>query len=279
MNYIDIHGHINFPEYEADREEVVKHAKEAGVGIIVVGTDLESSKRCVELAEKHEEIWAVVGMHPSEVAGSREDGTNGHRSFNATAFKVLAQHPKVVAIGECGLDYFHSKSEDVALQKKVFIQHIELANEVSKPLMLHLRNADRFPLPTSSLPHEGMPINAYQEAIQILKEHAKVPANFHFFAGTMQDMNDALAIGCSISFTGVITFARNYDELIKVVPLDKIMTETDCPYVTPIPYRGKRNEPAYVTLVVKQMAKIRGESEEIVAKQVLMNAKKFFKLS
>ena len=272
MKYVDIHGHINFPEYDADREEVIKRAKDAGVGIIVVGTDLESSARCVELAEKHDEMWAIVGMHPTEAMESDVGRSSGTIDFNATEFQLLAKHPKVVAVGECGLDYFHSKLENIAHQREVFIQHVKLANAVKKPLMLHVRNKAISPLQKDT----SMVINAYQEAIQILKDYAKVPANFHFFAGTFADMNEAFSTGCTVSFTGVITFARSYDELIKSAPLQKIMTETDCPYVAPVPHRGKRNEPFYVIEVVKQIAKIRAEDEGKVAEQLLKNACKFF---
>ena len=235
MKYIDIHGHINFPEYDADREEVIKRAHEAGVGIIVVGTDLESSKKCVELAEKHEEMWAIVGMHPTEAtpivevhSSKRVDlrkSMSERVTFDVEAFQTLAMNPKVVAIGECGLDFFHSKLEDVAYQKEVFIKHIEVANSVNKPLMLHVRNS-----------HSST--NAYQEALAILKDYAKVPANFHFFAGKMQDMKDVFDAWCSISFTGVVTFAHHYDELVRSAPLEKIMTETDCPFVAPLSHRG-----------------------------------------
>lgn len=278
MKYIDIHGHINFPEYDADREEVIRRAQDAGVGIVLVGTDLESSEKCVELAEKYDDMWAVVGMHPTHVTTVRGDQGHGHAgTFDKAAFQKLAANPKVIAIGECGLDYFHTHSPAGVLssaemedQEKVFIEHIEIANNVGKPLMLHVRNGKDV-----SRPYQ---VNAYRRSIEILKEHAKVAANFHFFAGTMDDMNSALAIGCNISFTGVITFARNYDELIKSVPLDRVMSETDCPYVSPIPYRGKRNEPVYVIEVVKQIAKIRGESEESVRAMVLNNAEKFFGL-
>ncbi|MEI8327589.1 MAG: TatD family hydrolase [Candidatus Taylorbacteria bacterium] len=299
MNYIDIHGHINFPEYDADREEVIKRAHDAGVGIITVGTDLVSSRACVALAEKHDDMWAIIGMHPTEAAGSRGDGPHIDSSFDIAAFTELARHPKVVAIGECGLDYFHSEPGDMESQKNVFIQHIALANTVRKPLMLHVRNATANTrtrlggeVPPDSLygfeggsysSQKGAPLteaggNAYQEAIQILRTYAKVPANFHFFAGTMEDMNEALSMGCSISFTGVVTFARNYDELIRSAPADKIMTETDCPFVAPIPYRGKRNEPSYVIEVVKKIAEIRGESADKVAERVLANARNFFGL-
>ncbi len=256
MKYIDIHGHINSTEYDADREEAIARAKGAGVGIISVGTDLESSRKCVALAEAHDEMWATIGIHPTDTGPSAV--------FEHSAFRELAKHPKVVAIGECGLDYMHSRPEDMDAQRELFKQHIALANEIGKPLMLHVRNAK-----------SGIP-NAYAEALEILRTHAKVRSNFHFFAGTLEDMNAALEIGCSVSFTGVLTFARSYDEFIKKVPLERIMSETDCPFVTPIPYRGKRNEPSYVIEVVKAIAKIRGEDEGKIADQLLANAKDFF---
>jgi TatD DNase family protein len=224
-------------------------------------------------------VWAIVGMHPTSATGTIEDGSRIDSIFDVNAFKELARNPKVIAIGECGLEYFHSKPEDIAHQKEVFIQNIEVANAVNKPLMLHVRNARKPKTGNSSLQApSNIGLNAYLEAIQILKDHAKVPADFHFFAGTIEDMRTALKIGCSISFTGVITFARSYDELIKSAPIEKIMTETDCPFVSPIPHRGKRNEPAFVIEVVKQIAKIRDEDELEVAKQVLENAKKFFRI-
>ncbi len=273
MKYIDIHGHINFAAYDADREAVIARAKDAGVGIISVGTDLESSRRCVELAEAHEDMWAIVGLHPTNACESFNDKNEtgietGEKrpaqSFDYEGFKRLAQHPKVVAIGECGLDYFHSTPEEAVAQKSVFRDHIRLANEVGKPLMLHVRNAK-----------SGGP-NAYAEAIDIIRSDAKVKADFHFFAGSESDLDSALEAGRNVSFTGVLTFARNYDGLVKKAPLDRIMTETDCPYLAPIPYRGKRNEPMHVIEVVKMIAKIRGEDEGTVAAQLVTNAKDFF---
>ncbi|MEI7463252.1 MAG: TatD family hydrolase [Candidatus Taylorbacteria bacterium] len=263
MKYIDIHGHINFAEYDNDREEVIKRAKDSGVGIVIVGTNYDSSKKCIEIAEKYENVWAVVGMHP--ITNEATDGSVEDEVFNDEAFRELAKNPKVIAIGECGLDYYHSKPEDIGYQKEIFIKQIEIANSVNKPLMLHVRN--------------GLGTNAYEQALVILKEHAKVRANFHFFAGSIGDMDAASKLGCSFSFTGVITFARNYDQLIETIPIDRLMSETDCPYVTPIPYRGKRNEPVYVIEVVKQIAKIRGEDQEIVATKLLKNAVSFFGLN
>lgn len=263
MKYIDVHGHINFPkEYDNDREEVVKHAREAGVGIVTVGVGLESSRQAVELAEKYENNWAIIGIHPIDTASAVAEA-------EFAGIEELAKHSKVVAIGECGLDYFHSKPEDLSRQRELFLRHIQLANLVQKPLMLHIRNGK----PNSDNDSTGH--NAYQEAIGMLKEYAKVRANFHFFAGTIQDARDIVTMGNMISFTGVITFARNYDEIIKNVPLANIMSETDCPYVAPIPYRGKRCEPAYVIETIKKIAEIRGENFDAVSAQLLENARRF----
>ncbi len=276
MNYIDIHGHVSFAAYDSDREAVIKRAQDAGVGMITVGTDLASSKKAIELAETHENMWATIGLHPVYVGESHHDpletgndpeGNRPAEEFDLEAFKILAAHPKVVAIGECGLDYFHSKPEDIAKQRELFIQHIHLANEAGKPLMLHVRNGLI----------AGQP-SAYQEAVAILKEHAKVRSNFHFFAGNLDDVKAGLEIDATFSFTGVVTFAKNYIEIVMAIPLIHIMSETDCPYVAPAPFRGKRNEPAYVIEVVKSIAKIRGETEETVAAQLVKNAGNFFSL-
>jgi TatD DNase family protein len=172
MDYIDIHSHIYFPDYDTDREEVISRARNANVGVINVGTDLESSKKSIALAETHENMWATIGLHPVDA--------NERAVFDYDAFKKLALHPKVVGIGECGLDYFHAPF-DAGRQREIFIRHIELANEVKKPLMLHVRNAKN---PGT----DGAAGNAYEEAAALLKEHAKVPFNFHFFAGTSADL-------------------------------------------------------------------------------------------
>lgn len=270
MKYIDIHSHVYFPDYDSDREAVISRAQAAGIGIITVGTDLESSHQAIKLAETHESMWAIVGLHPVDANLSDVGGTP---VFDYEAFKKLALHPKVVAIGECGLDYFHTPF-DTARQREVFIRHINLANEVGKPLMLHVRNGKNG---TKTAIGETM-ANAYQEALSILKQYAKVPFNFHFFAGTPQDLNDIIAAGGYVSFTGVITFVRDYDELVARVPLDRIMSETDAPFVSPAPYRGKRNEPAYVVEVAKKIAEIRNEKDEIIAAALVKNAKMFFRI-
>lgn len=258
MNYIDIHGHINFPDYDADREAAIARAQEAGVGIVTVGTGIESSKKAIELAESHENMWAIVGIHPTDA----KDITDAEFA----ELQELAKHAKVVAIGECGLDYFHSAPEEMEKQRDIFIKHIELANSLNKPLMLHVRNG-------KTAEH-----NAYQETIVILKEKSKVRANFHFFAGTVQDAHDIVALGNTVSFTGVLSFARTYDDVVRNIPLVSIMSETDCPFVAPIPHRGKRNEPVYVIETVKKIAEIRGEDVQVVSSVILKTAKEFFKI-
>ena len=169
----------------------------------------------------------------------------------------MAGSSKVVAIGECGLDYFRLKEETKETQKKVFIEQIELANELDKPLMLHIRDA-------------------YLDAYELISSNARVSGNVHFFAGTWEEAKLFLERGFTLSFTGVITFTTDYDEVIKNAPLDMIMTETDAPYVTPIPYRGKRNEPRYVTEIVKRIAEIKGKDIELVAQKLVSNTERVF---
>ncbi len=272
LKYIDIHGHVNFPDYDTDRAEVIARAKDSGVGMITIGTDIASSKKAIELAEDNENMWAIVGIHP----------TDAHTLVGDDNLKVLAKlaaHPKVVAIGECGLDYFHGKAEDMAKQREIFLWHIELANTLKKPLMLHVRNAKVNKDVGASSGAGELAGNAYQEVITILKEKSKVRANFHFFAGSIEDARDIIAMGNTISFTGVLTFAFNYNDIVREMPLENIMSETDCPFVAPVPYRGKRNEPSYVIETVKKIAEIRKEDVNVVAKQLLVNAQKFFGLT
>lgn len=253
MKYIDIHCHLNFPEYEADREEIISKLQAEEISIINVGTGKETSFQVVDLAHKYPKMWATVGVHPIH---SKDE-------YDFTDLEGLAKDPKVVAIGECGLDYFRSKPEEIEMQRKIFIQHIELANRVGKPLMLHIRNGRE---------DKG----AYKEAVEILKKYSKIRANFHFFAGSAEDLELILAQNCTVSFTGVVTFARDYDSLVRSVPSDRIMSETDAPYVAPVPYRGKRNEPLYIKEIVAKLAEIRGETTEVLRAQIIDNARKLF---
>jgi TatD DNase family protein len=286
FNFIDIHGHLNLADFDADesnhqpgREEAIKRAYDTGVAMITVGTDMASSIKAVELASTHENMWAAVGIHPDDaVLANAPDHASiaGNIPIDWDRLEGLAQHPKVVAIGECGLDYLHAGPGDIPLQEEVFERQIALANKVGKPLMLHVRNAKA---KTKDISGSKIVMNAYQDALAMLKKSAKVRANFHFFAGSVQDLKDIVALNHTVSFTGVITFTDDYDELVKSVPATHIMSETDCPFVTPVPHRGERNEPAYVIEVVKAIAHIRGEDEGRVAKQLVDNARNFFNLN
>lgn len=248
--YFDIHSHLNFKDYDADRGEVINRLKETETHTIVIGTDFESSKSAVDLAEKYEGIYACIGIHPINDFDENSD---------ISLFSELIKHPKVVTVGECGLDFYHAKKEtDYERQKNLFLAQISFAVAHNKPVMIHARDA-------------------YEEILEILepmkKDYgAKLRGNVHFFAGTVDIAKRFFNIGFSISFTGVITFTRDYDEVIKSAPLNMIMSETDAPYVSPVPYRGKRNEPIFVSEVVKRIAEIRGEDEEAVRVVLVNNA-------
>jgi TatD DNase family protein len=282
--FVDVHSHLNFSAFDADRDATVKRALDSGVWMMNVGTQFDTSKKAVLMAEKYKEgVYAIVGLHPIHTDKSYHDEkelgeggvefTSRGEIFNPKSYLELAKHPKTVAIGECGLDFYRIKNDELGImnegeirkkQEKAFEMQIELANEVGKPLMLHVRN--------------GSGLSAYREALAMIKRLAKVQSNFHFFAGDWSEAKEILDAGCNLSFTGVITFARNYDEIIKNTPIDRIMSETDCPYVSPAPFRGKRNESAYVKEVVKMIAEIRGEDFEIVRRQLVANAERFFGL-
>jgi TatD DNase family protein len=257
----------------------MKRAQDAGIWMINVGTAIETSKSAVVLAEtKGDGVFATVGMHPSRVAPSFFDsnefrkgekavvsGDSGMMApaevFDYGEYKKLALHPKTVAIGECGLDFFRNGRDTEKEQTELFAQHIALANEVGKPLMLHIRNA-------------------YKEALALLKSSPlAVRGNVHFFAGSLDDARDFLDLGFTLSFTGVITFARNYDEIIRFAPLTSIMSETDSPDVSPVPMRGRRNEPLFVREVAKEIARIRNGDVETVQNTLVSNAKDFFSLA
>jgi TatD DNase family protein len=265
-DYIDIHSHLNFSDYEKDFDQVIKRLKDTNTATITVGTDLVSSRKAVELAEQYENIYACIGLHPADNTGE---------TFNEEEFEKLVTQKKVVAVGECGLDYKGFKIHDLRFknekekQIELFKKQIELAIEYDKTLMLHLRSGEN--------------ADAYDDALLILESYivnhkSKLRGNCHFYAGNIEQAKKFIELGFTISFTGVVTFAKDYDEVIKFIPLDKMMSETDCPFVTPVPYRGGRNEPSYVQEVVKKIAEIRGEDFEFVKKTLSNNAVKYFGL-
>ncbi len=281
--YIDIHSHVNFTAFDADRDEVIKRALENDTWVINVGTQVDTSMKAIEMANEYPEgVYAIIGLHPIHTGASFHDKkelgdegkefTSRGEVFDKNKYREMLKDPKVVAVGECGLDYYRMDPESIAKQKQIFIDQIELANEFNKPLMLHIRNNQKQELITGE---EGNP-SAYIDAIEILKQHSKVKGDVHFFAGSVEEAKMFVDFGFTLSFTGVITFTTDYDEVIKNTPLDMIMSETDAPYVTPTPYRGKRNEPVYVKEVVKKIALAKGVSEEEVAQTIIANAKRVF---
>lgn len=269
MKFFDAHTHVQFDAFKEDTEEVISRAKEREVGMNLVGTQYDTSLAGVALAEKHENVWASIGLHPIHTSKSFHDTkelgeggkefTSRGEQFDASKYETLAKNPKVIAIGECGLDYYRLDEATKVKQKEIFVEHIELANRVGKPLMLHIRNA-------------------YEDSLELLKSHAKVRGDVHFFAGNWAQAKQFLDLGFTLSFTGVITFTADYDEVLKNTPIDMILSETDAPYVTPVPYRGKRNEPIYVEEVVKKIAAIKNLPFETVAEQIIKNSKKVFGL-
>ena len=276
--YIDIHSHVNFKIFDEDRDAVIERAFENDTWVINVGTQVDTSKKAIELAHKYENgIYAIIGLHPIHTDASFHDKqelgeeggefTSRGEIFDKDIYRELLKDEKVVAIGECGLDYFHLNEESISKQKEAFVAQIEIANEVNKPLMLHIRNNPK-----------DKTHNAYFDSLELLKKYSKVKGDVHFFAGELEEAKAFLDFGFTLSFTGVITFTHDYDEVIKNTPLDMIMSETDAPYVSPVPYRGKRNEPAYVKEVVKKIAEIKGLGEAEVAEAIIANARRIFNI-
>lgn len=278
MKYIDAHAHVNFSAFDEDRENVIESTLDNEVWMINVGTKAKTSKKAVEIAEKYQEgVYAIIGLHPIHTSKSFHDKDElGEEAepFNSSGdvwdedyFQGLAKSKKVVGVGECGLDFFRldiDNKETRMRQVETFNCQIEFAVKNDLPLMIHCRDA-------------------YKETLEILKSYqkklgTKVRGNFHFYAGEINVAKEILDIGFTLSFTGVITFARDYEELVQYVPIDRMLSETDCPYVTPIPFRGKRNEPLYVKEVVKKIAEIKGLDIEIVREQILENIRSQFKI-
>lgn len=267
MKHIDNHCHLNFEVYDTDREEVLQRMLHDGVGAIVVGINRDTSKKAVELAKENENLWSIVGLHPINTSPSFDEETKKTVSegeiFDTDYYRELARDSRCVGIGECGFDFFRVSADSYDIQEKAFRAQIELALELDKPLMLHMRS--------------GNGLNAYQESLKILREYNVTRGEAHFFAGSIEDAKDFLDLGFHISFTGVITFAKQYEELVKYIPNDRLLSETDSPYVAPVPFRGKRCEPTYVTEVVEKMVRIKDEDFNDFRGQLLQNSKDLWK--
>lgn len=262
FNYIDIHSHLNLSPLIENHGAILVKMRELGIGTITVGTGLETSRQAVKIADENPDIcWATVGLHPCHACGGEAE------EYDGEALKELVQHPRVVAIGETGLDYFHEDTpESRKIQEDVFKKHIALATKFDKPLMLHVRAS------------KGSD-DAYYDALKILlSDGYDGRANFHFFSGSLQCMQDIIAAGYTVSVDGPITFTNQYDDMIRACPIDKIMIETDAPFAAPAPYRGKPCEPWMVGEVAKKIADLKGLDLGVVQAQLLQNTAAFFGL-
>jgi TatD DNase family protein len=306
--YFDIHCHINFKAFKEDGEAVIRRALENDTWLINVGSQYTTSKRAVDIARKYPEgVYACVGLHPIHLEESYHDEeeidgpgfVSRKEEFDYQKYLAMAKDPKVVAIGECGLDYYHLNSDTIEKQKKVFMEQIKLANEIKKPLMLHIRNpftsppnplsegkgeADIHPAfrQTQGSSREGN-LNAYADVAEILQRYSKVSAVSHCFCGDVEDMKRFIEMGIYISFSGNITYKPrpeifDSEKVVLETPLDKILTDTDSPYLSPALHRGKRNEPVYVKEVVKKIAEIKNLPEREVARIIVQNVRKLFKI-
>lgn len=243
----DTHAHLNFKIFQGEEDEIIKKTLASGIEMIIVGADFETSRKAVELAKKYSGVWAAVGLHPINIS-------RGDWRSEIQKIRDLAKEKKVVAIGEVGFDGTHG------IQEIVFDFFVSLAKELKKPLILHCREAKEKML----------------EKIQTLNH----PFVWHCFGEDVITALEIIKSGGMISFTGNITFRNNKtaEEVIKTIPLEKIMVETDCPYLAPEPHRGRRNEPRFVVEVAKKIAMIKGLSLEETEKILDQNTKKFFKV-
>ena len=255
MELIDTHCHIHFPDYELDPDEVIKSAKTTGVKkLLCVGCTLLDSHLAIDMAGRHENIWTTIGLHPHEAKEYVND------SNALQEFRSLADKPKVVAIGETGLDYHykHSSKED---QKKIFKYQLDLAVEHKLPLIFHVREA-------------------FDDFFTILAQYKGVKGVVHSFTADRRVLDKILDMGLYVGLNGIITFAKNKEllEVAKAVPLDKLLLETDAPFLTPSPYRGKVCEPKYTRVTAEFLAELRGEKLEKIASATTKNAQKLFNL-
>jgi len=269
--FTDSHAHLEGKRYDADRDDVLKRAKSAGVDAYLAignGEGPDTADCGIQLAEKYNgqagypEIWASVGIHPHEASLA-----------NDAAYAKLAEwakHPRVVAWGEIGLDYFYDHSpRDV--QKAVFLRQMKLANTAKLPIIIHCRPSDNS-------------TNAWDDCLSLIQEHwapTGLGGILHCFTGNVEHARRGLDLGFLISFAGNVTFpkAQNIRDAAQVVPLDRMLIETDSPYLAPIPHRGQRNEPAFVIETARQIADLRNATPEAIGEQTSQNFRRFFKLS
>ena len=271
--FVDVHTHTHFAAYE-NSEEIIDRSLAAGVWLVNVGTQKDTSKGAVEIAEQYKEgVYATIGLHPihtdksyhdiKELGGgdAAKEFTSRGEVFDYDYYKELGASKKVVAIGECGLDYYRLSEETKERQVAAFKAQIKLSHELNKPLMIHCRNA-------------------FKDLIEVLVSNRKsvVPGVTHFFTGSVSDAERLKEMGFYFSFGGVTTFTKDYDEQIKTIGIERIVLETDAPYVSPAPFRGKRNEPIYIEYTAKAIADKLGMSADEVEKKTTENARKILNI-
>ncbi len=273
---VDVHCHLNFHSFEKDYDEVIKRAFDKGVKkIINVGTKIDSSKKAIELAQKYDDLYAIVGIHPHH-ADKLEGNWLEELEKLVLRSKIPlreTKNPKVIGIGEIGIDYYKYKSNDIVdpkLQKEVFAKQIELSLKLKLPLQIHNRHAGKDILEI---------LYAYKN------ELLDPPGMFHCMSGNIDLLKKVLDLGFYIGFDGNITYdglapgeETLLTDLVEKTPLDRILTETDSPFLTPIPYRGRRNEPSYVIIVEQFIAKTKGISSEIISQKITQNVHRLFNI-
>lgn len=277
---IDTHTHVNFNAYKNDADDVIRRSLASDTWMILVGSEYKTSKRALDMANKYQRgVYAAIGLHPihtQDVKASGDDYefTTRAEEFNYDIYEKMAKFEKVVAIGEIGLDYYHIEmgadaAEIKKKQKLVFLEELKLARNLNLPAIIHCRQA-----------HDDMLV-ALKDFKKANKELFSKDENWgvmHCFSGDENLAWQYFSLGLSISFTGLITFSAQWDDLIRKAPNEKIIIETDCPYMTPEPYRGKRNEPILVKQVAARMAEIKNLSLPRMAEITTNNAKKMFKI-
>ena len=272
---IDSHAHVNFNAFKNDSRQVLDDCIKNDIWVINIGSQYTTSKRAVEMAQNYQKgIYAAVGLHPIHLTDIKVDEQEVNfktsaEEYDEKKYKELASQDKVVAIGETGLDYYHIEKDDEDTknkQKEVFIQLITLANKINLPIILHCRDA-------------------YDEMLEILESNQELLRNsgvIHCFGGSLKQAQQFIKLGFYIGITGIITFGKKaaaLEEVVSVIDLEQILIETDCPYLAPEPYRGKRNQPQYVEYVAKKIAEIKKISYNKVSQITSDNTIKLFKLS
>ena len=252
---VDTHAHLHFPDFRDDLDDVLARAREAGVGAMVtIGTDRETNVAAVALAERLPQVWATVGIHPHDAAEATED--------DFATMERLAGAPRVVGLGEMGLDFFRNLSPRDA-QERVFRRQLDMARRLGKPVCIHCRDA-------------------HAETLAILAEEGVAEGGgvMHCFSGDVTVARRCLDLGLHLSIAGPLTYknARALPDVARFAPEDRLVVETDCPYLPPQPHRGQRNEPAYVALTVARLAELRGIDPEGLGEQLTANAARLFRI-